>query len=296
MQTPTTTHLSFETALAAFVRSLQAKNRGQATIKAYTADLGHFFAWLTQTNPLFEAVDEVQQSDIIDYLAALGRRGLSGVSRARKLAAIRELFRYLEGADQIGKSPAIGVETPKKERTSRAYLLPDEYSKMLSLAGGTPRDYAILQVFLQTGIRVSELCNLRCDDVDLKNRTLTVTAGKGMVARTIELEKKGAQAIKSWLAVRPQVVDDHLFLNQYGEPIGERGVQKLVTKYHRAAGITKRIGCHSFRHTFGTLKAQKGVSPFQIRDWLGHANLNTTQIYVHMARQDAKKVMEASSL
>jgi site-specific recombinase XerD len=96
--------------------------------------------------------------------------------------------------------------------------------------------------------------------------------------------------------VRPPVLDDHLFLNKDGDPISERGVRKLVVKYRVAAGITKRASCHSLRHTFATYKAEKGVSPFQLKEWLGHASLNTTQIYVHMARQNAKKVMEATSL
>src|SRR5205814_3902596 len=124
------------------------------------------------------------------------------------------------------------------------------------------RDYAILQVFLQTGIRVSELCALRVDDIDLDARMLRVTAGKGMAARQIELEKKATQAVRSYLALRDkeQTLDDHLFLNRYGEPIGERGVQKLITRYAKRSGIRRKVTCHSLRHTFGTLKAQKGVS------------------------------------
>jgi site-specific recombinase XerD len=167
---------------------------------------------------------------------------------------------------------------------------------MLSLAGGNPKDYAILQVFLQTGIRVSELISLRIDDVDLTSGALRVTSGKGMVAREIELEKRGIQAIRNWLANRPSSPYDQLFLNKDGEPISERGVRKIVVKYRQRAGITKKASCHSLRHTFATYKAEKGVSPFQLKEWLGHANLNTTQIYVHMARQNAKKVMEATSL
>jgi len=161
---------------------------------------------------------------------------------------------------------------------------------------GNPRDYAILQVFLQTGIRVSELCNLSLSNIDLDARVLRVSVGKGMVAREIELEKKGIQAIKSYLVVRPQGLYDQLFLNKDGEPISERGVRWLVVKYREQAGITKKASCHSLRHTFATYKAERGVSPFQLKEWLGHANLNTTQIYVHMGRQNAKKVMEATSL
>jgi site-specific recombinase XerD len=188
------------------------------------------------------------------------------------------------------------VATPKKERTSRTVLRVDEYTRLLSLAGANPRDYAILQVFLQTGVRVSELCALTLSDIDLVERSLCVTQGKGMQGRTIELEKKGIQAIKSYLAVRPDSVAEALFLNYRGEPLSERGVRKMLAKYLEDAGITKKISPHSLRHTFATYKAERGVSAFQLKDWLGHARLDTTQIYVHLSKQNGRKVMEATSL
>jgi site-specific recombinase XerD len=278
------------------LRALTGKNRSPATLRAYSTDLSQFIHWIGENNLYVRKVAHVERADITEYLSSLAQRGLSGVSRARKIAAIREYFAFLEAHDLIERNPTKGVETPKRERNGRAYLRPDEYRAMLSLAGGNPKDYAILQVFLQTGIRVSELINLRIEDVDLTAGMLRVTSGKGMVAREIELEKRGIQAVRNWLANRPQSPYDHLFLNKDGEPISERGVRKIVVKYRQRAGITKKASCHSLRHTFATYKAEKGVSPFQLKEWLGHANLNTTQIYVHMARQNAKKVMEATSL
>ena len=162
---------------------------------------------------------------------------------------------------------------------------------MLSLAGGKPRDYAILQVFLQTGIRVSELASLTMEDIDFIKPAIKVR-GKGNTEREIALEKRGVQALKNYLAVRSENLSGVLFLNYKGEPISERGIRKLVVKYRINAGITKRASCHTLRHTFATYKAEKGVSPFQLQQWLGHANLNTTQIYVHLGKQNAKKIME----
>ncbi len=156
------------------------------------------------------------------------------------------------------------------------------------MAGSTLRDYAILQVFLQTGIRVSELCSLTLSDVDLADRTLTIRQGKGMADRTIELEKKGLQTLRNSLRSRPQRLSDALFLNYQAEPISERGVQKLLAKYVKLAGITKKISPYSLRHTFATYKAERGVSPNQLQQWLGHRNLNTTQIYVHLGKQNSR--------
>jgi len=287
---------TLEATREAFLRALEAKNRAAGTIRAYNTDLSQFIAWLRENNLTAKTPADVEKADVTEHLANLGQQGITGLSRARKLAAIREFFRFLEGYGYIIKSPAASVETPKKEKNVRAFLRPEEYTRMLSLAGANPRDYAILQVFLQTGVRVSELCNLRLSDLELEGHTVHITEGKGMTARDIELEKKGIQAIKNWLAVRPQTLDDHLFLNYQCEPISERGVRKLVVKYKNMAGITKKASCHSLRPTFASYKAERGVSPFQLQQWLGHANLNTTQIYVHMGRQNARKVMEATSL
>lgn len=287
--------LTLEQAKSAFLRALEGKNRSSSTIRAYSTDLIHFISFLHQNNLVIKTPEQVGRPDLTEYLVHLGQRGLMGVSRARKLTAIREFFRFLETDGYIQKSPAQGVETPKKEKNNRGYLRPEEYRSMLSLAGGNPRDFAILQVFLQTGIRVSELCNLRLSDIDFDGRTLKVQ-GKGMVQREIELERKGIEAIKSYLAIRTQTFEDHLFLNYHAESLGERGVRKLVRKYRDQAGITKHASPHTLRHSFATAKAEKGVSPFQLQKWLGHANLNTTQIYVHIGRQNAQKVMEATSL
>src|ERR671914_1700901 len=287
--------ITLEKALALFLDALSGKNRSQATIRAYQTDVLQFIHFLHDTDVSMAAPRDVQKVDVLAYLSFLSKKALTGVARARKMSAIREYFRFLEGLGHIPKSPTTGVETPTRERNTRQFLRSDEYTKMLSLAGANPRDYAILQVFLQTGIRVSELAHLTINDIDFHKPSLTV-AGKGKVSREIALEKKGIQALKSYLAMRPDSLSDRLFLNYKGEPISERGIRKLVVKYTKAAGITKKVSCHTLRHTFATYKAEKGVSPFQLQQWLGHANLNTTQIYVHLGKQNAKKVMEQTSL
>jgi site-specific recombinase XerD len=238
---------------------------------------------------------DVEKVDIVEYLSALAKRELTGIARARKMSALREYFRFLEGIGVIAKSPTTGIETPKREKNGRQVLRSDEYTKMLSLAGANPRDYAILQVFLQTGIRVSELSHLRIEDIDFIKPAIMVR-GKGRVEREISLEKKGIHALKSYLAVRVESFSNRVFLNYQGEPISERGIRKLVVKYRKEAGITKKASCHTLRHTFATYKAEKGVSAFQLQQWLGHANLNTTQIYVHLGKQNARKIMQDTNL
>jgi site-specific recombinase XerD len=218
-----------------------------------------------------------------------------GLTRARKLAAIREYFRFLVREHGLLHSPTEGIQTPKKERHLRTYLLPSEYNRLLSLAGANPRDYAILQVFLQTGVRLAELVGLTLDDVDFERRRLLVH-GKGQAERAIELEKRGMQAIKNYLATRAQSLSDQLFLNYHGDPISTRGVQKILAKYQRLAGIARTITPHTLRHTFATYKAERGVPLRQVQEWLGHESIATTQIYVHLSRQNSQKVMEQTGL
>src|SRR5207245_80714 len=210
--------MTLENSLAAFLDALLGKNRSKGTLRAYRTDVLQFIAFLTENNVAITGVGDVGKVDVLEYLAALARKGLSGVARARKVSAIREYFRFLEGMGTIERSPAAGIDTPKREKHTRQYLRADEYTKMLSLAGGNPRDYAVLQVFLQTGIRVSELANLTLDALDFFKPCIKVI-GKGRVEREIALEKRGMQALKNYLAVRPQSISQTLFLNDKGDPI-----------------------------------------------------------------------------
>ena len=287
--------ITLEKGLALFLNSLHGKNRSAATVRAYQTDIQQLLSYLHAMNVSIHTPADVEKIDVVEYLASLARRELTGIARARKMSAIREYFRFLEGVGVISKSPITGIETPKREKNSRQYLRSDEYTKMLSLAGANPRDYAILQVFLQTGIRVSELASLRITDIDFIKPSISVR-GKGSVEREIALEKKGVHALKSYLAMRPDSISTRVFLNYQGEPISERGIRKLVVKYRKEAGITKKASCHTLRHTFATYKAEKGVSAYQLQQWLGHANLNTTQIYVHLGKQNARKIMQDTNL
>ncbi len=246
-----TNQLTLEQALADFLKSLAGKNRSSATVRAYQTDIHQFITWLHENNMVMLSPTQVERADITEYLSFLSERKLSGVSRARKVAALREYFRYLVDHSLITASPMLGIDTPRREKHDRTALARDEYTTMLSYAGANVRDYAILQVFLQTGLRVSE----------------------------IELERKVTQAIKNYLHTRPRAISEQLFLNYTQEPISERGMRKMVAKYLKLAGIKKKASCHSLRHTFATAKAQQGVSAYRLRDWLGHSSLETTQIY-----------------
>ncbi len=158
--TPSKRHLSLEATLDLYLRTLAGRNRSAATIIAYRTDIGQFISWLRETNVTIETPDDVERIDVTEYLGHLADRQLSGVSRARKLAAIREYFRFAQVEGLLQASPVDGIGTPKTEKRGRNYLTPEEYNRLLVAAGSNPRDFAILMTFLQTGVRVSELCAL----------------------------------------------------------------------------------------------------------------------------------------
>jgi site-specific recombinase XerD len=135
--------LTLEKGVAIFLDGLSGKNRSQATIRAYQTDLLQFITFLHETNVLIAAPQDVQKIDVLEYFSHLAKKALTGVARARKMSALREYFRFLEGVGLISKSPTVGVETPKREKNTRQFLRSDEYTKMLSLAGASPRDYAM---------------------------------------------------------------------------------------------------------------------------------------------------------
>jgi site-specific recombinase XerD len=288
--------ITFDEGLHSFTQSLTAANKSAATIGAYQTDIRQFLVWLSENTLTATSPARTTRADITEYLAFLSERHLAGLSRARKLAAIREYFRHLVSIEALPASPAATIPTPKKEKKETTFLSRTEYTYILALAGGNVRDFAILQAFLQLGLRVTELATLKVDEVDLANREVRVRPSKGGRARSIELEKKAAAAIKRYLAVRPDTGYTELFLNQYQNPFTRQGIAKLVKKYLTAAGITKPASVHSLRHTFATHKAMRGVSPYRLQAWLGHASLDTTQIYVHLGRENAQREMEQSSL
>jgi site-specific recombinase XerD len=282
--------------LEGFLRYLDGRNCSPSTLRAYATDLAQFVSWLFRSFSPDMPPDEVSRSDIEDYLFSLSRNGLSGQTRARKLAAIRGFFRYLKSHGKVLSSPAVEIEAPRKEQRQQVWLHTDEYSAMVNAAAANPRDRAILQVFLQTGLRISELCDLKLSDLDLTAKALTVQQGKGKKSRMIELEGKGIQALRLWLRLRGEPEDDHLFLNRFGQAFGQRGVRNLVTKYRQAAGITKKATPHSFRRTFADHKARNGITLPELMDWLGHERLSTTQGYINPSSVNKQKRMENTSL
>ncbi len=162
--------------LTGYLKSLAARNVSELTTPAYRTDLTQFFTWLAENDLTVTHPSYITRSHIIDCLSHLASQGRSGVTRARKLAVIQEYSKFLVDEGTLASSPAATIAMLKKERKSRVFLRVDEYMRLLNAATGHSRDYAILHLFLQTGIRVAELAGLTLSDIDLDAQTMLLTA------------------------------------------------------------------------------------------------------------------------
>ncbi len=256
------------------------------TIKAYRMDLEKGFIAFLHKEGKYE-VGEVTRDDIrsyLDYTAA--SRGNSNITRARKLAAIKSFFNYLVENEGLEANPAASIRSPKIPWKEPEYLTNEECSRFLEVIASKAkrsvlkRDMAIAIIFLNDGLRVSELTELKIADVDLYNDQIKVTR-KGNKEQYLPLNREAARALENYLSSRPSSDNDRLFTGGNGHSLSRRYVYGIMRRYLDLAGINKdKHGPHILRHTFCTRLHQSGVNPFTIQNLAGHKSLNTTMRYI----------------
>ncbi|MBV9481509.1 MAG: tyrosine-type recombinase/integrase [Acidobacteria bacterium] len=276
------------------VTALEGQNFSPQTVRAYRDDLSQFTAWLETIRVDWDTPKRLGKVDIEAFLHHLSGIPLTGVSRARKLAAIRKFFSFLQENGILQTNPAAAVKGARREEKEPGILYKEQYKALLYEATEHPRDYAIIMTFLQTGIRLSELANLTLEDVDFANRLLTVRQGKGRRDRQIPLVEEEVKALRNYLRYRATELildDDTLFLAKNGTSLNVSSVKAIVAKYVKKAGIRKRVSVHTLRHTFGAHKADKHMSIATLQELMGHKKKETTLKYIHLARTNLRKEM-----
>jgi site-specific recombinase XerD len=277
--------------------TLEGKNYSPQSIKAYLSDLQHFLAWLQTRRVDWDIPYRIERMDIVGFINYLAAQKLSAVTRKRKLASIRGFLKFLKDNQIIFGNPADTIEGPIREERDPAILLKTEYKALLQVAGENPRDFAMVMLFLQTGLRVSELVNLKLSDVDLVSRELTVRQGKGRKDRVVPLVGQALQALKAYLAVRDPGSDyEQVFLARNGTSMDPRTVRYRIKKYYEEAGIKKKASVHTLRHTFATHQIHNGLKINQLKEVLGHRQMETTYKYVHLDRTNLRQEMEQGAL
>lgn len=294
------------------------QGHSKRTVDEYYLDLRNFFRFLKRDRRLvsggvpFEeiSIDDVDiglaggvtLTDVYSYMNYLSRdRGLSNTSRARKVATIRSFYKYLTNkAKLLDANPVQELDSPNLKKSLPRYLNLDESLELLDSVDGKnfTRDYCILTLFLNCGLRISELVGL--NKTDVRGDQLRVL-GKGNKERILYLNDACQKALSDWLTDRSALtlVDQNaLFVTlQNRRRISKAAVHKLVKKHLAAAGLdSTQYSSHKLRHTAATLMLQNGVDVRTLQEVLGHDHLNTTQIYTHVDSEDLRGAARANPL
>lgn len=285
--------------VAAFLNYIQVE-RGLAanTVAAYRHDLERF-ARFCQERKLTPT--RVERQHVVDFLSSLYQRGLDSRSVARALVTLRNFFRFLRQEDVIRREPTEHLESPRVWKRLPKFLSLEEVERLLAVPRGrTPvarRDTAMLEVLYATGVRVSELINLKVGDLQLEAGYLRCV-GKGNKERVLPLGRKATAALETYLRqARPRLArrrpSPYLFLSQRGRGMTRQNFWRLLRQRARAAGIRTRLTPHGLRHSFATHLLERGADLRSVQLLLGHSDISTTQIYTHVAQERLRQTYRA---
>ncbi len=294
------------------------KGRSNQTVNEYLSDLRLFFRFLAAKKKNLQSPEELEKNFDMSYIGlnfiseitlkdvnefliycASGRCN-NTTTRSRKASSIRGFFKYTaDKMHYIDSNPVSQLEVAKKKKELPRYLTLEESIKLLNSVEGPNkvRDYCILTLFLNCGLRLAELVGLNVRDVSLSEKTMIVT-GKGNKQRKIYLNKACVDALKAYLEIRPKdnlKGDDRnaLFISRLNKRIGRQAVQLMVYHYLKVIGLDgQHYSCHKLRHTAATLMYQHGnVDVLVLKEMLGHEAIATTEIYTHL---ESKQLREAA--
>lgn len=271
------------------------KGLSSNSLSSYRRDLTEF---IDSTRRQRKDLEELSREDIREFLGGLYKRRLSARSIARHLVSLRNFFRFLLKEGKIKRDPTAEVDAPKLDHTLPKYLSTEEMDALLEQPDpSTPvglRDKAMLELLYATGMRVSELVHLRCEDFD-GNLGIVRCQGKGGKERLIPVGKSALRAVDAYLRqgrgtfVR-SAAQPFLFLNRRGSSLSRVGFWKILGRYGLRAGLAPRLTPHVVRHSFATHLLERGADLRSIQMMLGHSDISTTQIYTHVLKERLRQV------
>lgn len=266
------------------------------TLLAYSSDLQVFYEH--QVIEGIHRVEDVTSRQVVDFLLSQAKSGLSSRSQARRLVAIRGLFRYLCAERILVKDPAATAALPRPVRRLPTVLSAEEVERLLAAPDRkTPRglrDTAMLETLYATGVRVTELVSLRLSDAHLERGYVLVT-GKGQKQRLVPLGEAAVDLVESYVQkVRPlwDQGSPALFLTERHGPMTRQGFWKLIKVHAMKAGIQTPLSPHKLRHSFATHLLDHGADLRAVQEMLGHADISTTQIYTHVSQARLRSMVE----
>ncbi len=279
-----------------FIRHLEFERRlSPLTCKNYRRDLEALAEYCRRSD--IGAWSELDDGHIRAYSAACFRKGLSARSIQRRLSAARTFYRYLMREKHVGKNPVTSVSAPKGRKRLPANLDADRMARLLDIPGDgaiVDRDRAMLELLYSSGLRLSELTDLNCGDIDVQDRTVRVT-GKGNKDRIVPVGREALKALLQWQQSRPDIAgidEPALFVSNRGTRISTRNVQARVSHWARRQGIDSNVYPHLFRHSFASHLLESSQDLRGVQELLGHANISTTQVYTHLDFQHLAQIYD----
>lgn len=266
------------------------------TIEAYGRDMRQFIDYIEKNGS--KKLVKISRSIIISFLLDLGMKGDAPRTRSRKLSAIKTFFKFLteEGVTKV--NPSLNVDSPSSLKQLPKDLSQNEVERLLaapdiSIPGGL-RDRAMLEVLYATGLRISELLDLKLSDVHQEAGYLQ-TIGKGRKERLVPMGETALLWLKKFLlegrpGLTKKIPSDHIFISRRGQRISRQYFWRKIKDYSSTADIRKKVSPHNLRHSFATHLLAHGADLRAVQMMLGHSDISTTQIYTHVAKERLKKI------
>ncbi len=270
------------------------KNLSSRTIDSYREDL-KLFASFCEAEHIH--ILDVQPETILHYIAWLSEKKYSRASVNRMLSSIKGFFRYCLRFGKIAVNPANDIESVPGKRKLPNFLFESEIEALQEIIGNTAsftgaRNQALLAVLFSTGCRVSEIANIKLEDINFDKHSIRVT-GKGSKERQVFLSSHAENALKNYLAYRQAlqgINTSYVFVNRLGKPLTRRGIAYILDVLQQKSNIKKHVTPHMLRHSFATKLVSNGADIRSVQAMLGHENLSTTQIYTHVDLERLRNV------
>ena len=279
-----------------YLKDIQKKSDN--TIEAYGRDVDAFERYL-EDNYRQKSLLDVTNTDIISYVMSMKEERKSSSTISRKISALRSFYRFCTDSGKIDENPVNDIRMPRSEKKEIQYLTEDEIETLLELPDRSPkgiRDRAMLELMYATGIRVSELIELKSENINLKMGFVTCDGSHGK-ARIVPFGNHAKDALREYVKngrdifLKGQPGEDRpLFLNYTGEPLSRQGFWKILKAYGKEAGLEDRISPQIIRNSFAVHMIQNGADLKTLQDLMGHEDMQAMEVYLSLTRSRIKDV------
>jgi site-specific recombinase XerD len=270
--------------LEKFVKNLQSQGKSQFTIVAYKKDLEQFIGYLTSKEK--SDIREIKKENIEGFINKLLEDNYTKKSASRKLNSIRTFLRFLKNEGVIEQNPSLYVSHPKYQQNAPRIFSKLEYRALRDFAKEDPRTYALVELLLQTGIKIGELANIRVQDI--KNDALHIQSYGTSPGRDVPLNKAAKKAVDDYLNVRSDSQNEYLFITRTGKPLLVRNIRQIITRCFREVGV-ENATVNDLRNTFIAHQLMSGSSIEYIGKIVGHKRLSSTERFLNLVKEEAEK-------